>query len=450
MEAEITYAENVICATSETPKDQYCTCRAFWTGDDCNEGFLFYYPTAGMFYAVFFTIVFFGLFVFAAYEIYLITHELSPEHVKHNNATGRAGKHNNADNLDIIKKRGDSVTSNKPTSARSTMVAGFFQPTRVRMYVQSCCCFGSFMRFMYLLTHATDSCREGSPCSALFFEPANVMFISSALLTVMFWKKMGMMFKKGISRANQGEEDIKFFQIFGFYFWFQTTMIVVQVVAAANKIQVTALYDISLMISGIYIMALLYGSLKFGIMLVRMITSATDSADGSNADGEGGVPAAKKIGRGSTDTKAKTWQKIRKVVIMLMYVVPSSALYIICLGVYIIFGMRYDVSFWMPMQYIFRTLESIVVFGFISCLSSKKVPTKHVGLDASRGTSVGSRMSARSTAEGGALRLTGSGEAAHGGGLKQVAEVDENDDDFDLDEQAESIRVQARMSATMV
>ena len=69
MEAEITYAENVICATSETPKDQYCTCRAFWTGDDCNEGFLFYYPTAGMFYAVFFTIVFFGLFVFAAYGV---------------------------------------------------------------------------------------------------------------------------------------------------------------------------------------------------------------------------------------------------------------------------------------------------------------------------------------------------------------------------------------------
>jgi len=85
---------------------------------------------------------------------------------------------------------------------------------------------------------------------------------------------------------------MRFFQIFGFYFCFQITMCIVQLVCAANRIQVSALYDISLMISGAYMAALIYGSVKFGYMLVIMVSKASDST----APGAAGV----KGGKGNT------------------------------------------------------------------------------------------------------------------------------------------------------
>ena len=39
--------------------------------------------------------------------------------------------------------------------------------------------------------------------------------------------------------------------------------------------------------------------------------------------------------------------------------------------------MRYDVSQWFVMQFVFRTLEIVMNWGFASCLSSHHAPNKH-------------------------------------------------------------------------
>ena len=190
----LTYSDNVVCAnTASLGMD--CSCQAFWTGEDCTEGFLFVYPTVGRTYASIFSVAFLLLFLYSSREIYVFLAE-QPSEPKGPATTMESSSQ-------IRKGRSPSLSFNKPKTARANMVSGFFQPSRVRVSVQMCCCVGSFMRFMYLTLMLTDVCPEGGACSALFFEPANVFFISAALLTVMFWKKMGMMFKKGISRANQ-------------------------------------------------------------------------------------------------------------------------------------------------------------------------------------------------------------------------------------------------------
>ncbi|GMI42288.1 hypothetical protein TeGR_g3331 [Tetraparma gracilis] len=357
--ATLEYSEEVVCFGDDTPVNSAC--------------FLFVYPAVGLSYAILYAIVFFVLFCISAREIWIFATELPPNQAAHLKATGRTSKHKNADSDTIIRKRATTVSFNRPASKRANMISGLFQPSRVRVSVQACCCAGTFLRFWYLALHASDTCPEGSACSALLFEPANVMFISAALLTVMFWKKMGMMFKKGISRANQSDEDMRFFQIFGFYFVFQMTMVVVQLICAANRIHVTALYDISLVVSGMYMLALLVGSVKFGIMLVAMITGGNPlQMSKAKADGaRGGIATA--------DDKKKTWKKIRKVVMMLMFVVPAAAGYVLSLAVYIGAGMRYDVAQWMPMQFVFRTLEVVIATGFIICLSHKAAPAKPIG-----------------------------------------------------------------------
>ncbi|GMH81166.1 hypothetical protein TrST_g11759 [Triparma strigata] len=173
----------------------------------------------------------------------------------------------------------------------------------------------------------------------------------------MFWKKMGMMFKKGINRSNQYEDDVRFFQIFGFYFVFQFTMIIVQSAAAAIGVDVSSLYDISLIISAIYISLLVIGSVKFGMTLLRLLKGPKT--------GTGNMPP-------SADAKAKTWKKIRKVVMMLAFTVPGATLYMISLAVYLIAGLRGDVDTWLPMQYVFRFLECVIIWGLCSCLVHRK------------------------------------------------------------------------------
>jgi len=66
---------------------------------------------------------------------------------------------------------------------------------------------------------------------------------------------------------------------------------------------------------------------------------------------------------------------------MLMFVVPSAVGYLLALGIYIALGMRYSAGAWMPMQFLFRFLEALIVFGFTTCLSAKKVPAKAANLD---------------------------------------------------------------------
>ena len=173
-------------------------------------------------------------------------------------------------------------------------------------------------------------CYEGQVCSSVVFEPANIAIISAGLLTVMFWKKMGMMFRKGVNQATQNDEDIRFFQIFGFYTIFQFTMIVVTATAESMNIEMHALYNISLLVSGIYMIGLLYGSIKFGMTLIRLLHGTRKGGDG--------------------DAKAKTWKKVRKVVYMLSIVVPAGVGYLISLGVYMMMGMRGIPKMWMPMQ----------------------------------------------------------------------------------------------------
>jgi len=321
----------------------------FWTGSNCGTHFIDVYPTASYIYSITFSMAFFFLAAYCAREIFKYLTELDESAKKSVAAAAQRG----AD----VRRRSSSVQFNRPKSlGRTTFVQGFFQPTRVRFLVMSCCFLGSLLRFIYVFNVTLRICYEGEVCGAVVFEPANVCLVSAALLTVMFWKKMGMMFKKGINRSNQYEDDLRFFQIFGFYFLFQFTMIVTQSTAAAMGIDVTALYDISLVVSGIYITMLLIGAVKFGYTLVKLLRGSSKGKDATQ----------------SKDARQKTWKKIRKVVIMLAWTVPGSTLYMIALVVYIGGGMRQDVTMWMPMQPIFRTLEVSIIWGLCSCLATRK------------------------------------------------------------------------------
>lgn len=77
-------------------------------------------------------------------------------------------------------------------------------------------------------------------------------------------------------------------------------------------------------------------------------------------------------GAPSADAKAKTWKKVRKVVMMLAFTVPGSSLYMIALACYLIGGMRGQVETWLPMQGVFRFLECMIIWGLCSCLVHRK------------------------------------------------------------------------------
>jgi hypothetical protein len=267
------------------------------------------------------------------------------------------------------RRRSSTLKFNRPRSARTTMVSGFFQPARVRILVQSAACFAACLRFIYLLNITTRICYEGQVCSSVFFEPANVSIISACLLTVMFWKKMGMLFKKGVSKSTQNDEDVRFFQIFGFYTVFQFTMIVVTNTATALNVEVHALYNIQILVSGCYMIGLLYGCITFGVTLLHLMHFKSQDAA----------------------TKEKTWKKVRKVVHMLAIVVPSGFVYVMGLMIYMFMGMRSNPMLWMGSQFLFRFLECCVIWGLTSCLKGRP-PQKGMGQSASR---LGSKLSTK-------------------------------------------------------
>jgi len=325
----ITYADQVLCNEElDTAKYDTCQCQVFWYGNDCTTHFIDVYPSTSRGYSIFFCVVFLGLSIFSGREIYKHVTELEESAKKLNK---QISNRNGGKTNEMGRRRSSTLQFNRPKSmGRTTMVSGFFQPTRVRILVQSCCFLASFLRFIYLFNMTLRVCYEGQVCSSVVFEPANIAIISAGLLTVMFWKKMGMMFRKGVNQATQNDEDIRFFQIFGFYTIFQFTMIVVTATAESMNIEMHALYNISLLVSGIYMIGLLYGSIKFGMTLIRLLHGTRKGGDG--------------------DAKAKTWKKVRKVVYMLSIVVPAGVGYLISLGVYMMMGMRGIPKMWMPMQ----------------------------------------------------------------------------------------------------
>jgi len=368
----------VLCNEELSTSDaNSCQCQVFWDGPQCNVHFIDVYPIASYLYSITFALGFLFISVFSANEIYKHLTELDESAQKMN-------KHMSSQNIGAqTRRRSSTLKFNRPKSmGRSTLISGFFQPTRVRILVQSCCFFASFLRFLYLFTVSLRVCYEGSVCTSIIFEPANVAVISAALLTVMFWKKMGMMFKKGTSKSSQNDEDVRFFQIFGFYTVFSLTMIIVVNTASAMNIDVHALYNIQLLVSGMYLVGLLYGCIMFGMTLIHLL--------------HGGAQDAK--------SKEKTWKKVRKVVHMLAIVVPSGILYLLGLMTYMGMGMRAKPGYWMPMQYIFRSCEAAVLWGLTSCLKGRppkpgqqhhsffksKTSSMNVGKKSSKGASTSS------------------------------------------------------------
>ena len=97
-------------------------------------------------------------------------------------------------------------------------------------HAQLSCFFASVFRLLYFIVGRLHLCNEGGPCLNLIFESGNVPIISSALLTVMFWKKLNVMYGgSGVKLANQRKHDLQFASILGFYISFQFTTIVGQV-----------------------------------------------------------------------------------------------------------------------------------------------------------------------------------------------------------------------------
>ena len=193
-------------------------------------------------------------------------------------------------------------------------------------------------------------------------------------------------------------------------------MIVTQSTAAAMGIDVTALYDISLTVSGLYITALLAGAIKFGITLVSLLRGSSKGVD-QNA---------------SKDAREKTWKKIRKVVIMLAWIVPGASLYMISLLVYMIAGIRNDVSKWIVMQYVFRSLESVIIWGICSCLATRdKAGGPKAGLASQRSLSTTSTSLSPSTKNFFSKSMSGIGA---GSGDRHIGVIKEAQEEHALNE----------------
>lgn len=179
------------------------------------------------------------------------------------------------------------------------------------------------------------------------------------MLTVLFWKKLNIMYGgTGVKLANQRKHDWHFAIIIGFYIILQTIMIVLQFASQFFHFEATFLFDISLLLSGIYMIALIAGAAKYGRLIVKMVN---------------GKGAVSKRNMGEDKRKMK---ESKKLLTLLNVVIPGGILYICGLALYIVLGLRNNVETWLPMQYFFRGIEVVLIRQFSICLSKKQAPKR--------------------------------------------------------------------------
>jgi len=217
------------------------------------------------------------------------------------------------------------------------------------------CFFASFFRVLYFFVIQAKICVEGEPCIGIFFEPANVSMVTAALLTVMFWKKLNIMYGgSGVKLTNQRQHDIHFAIIIGFYVAFQTIMIVFQFITSFIAFEATYIFDLGLGVSAVYMIALLWGSAKYGTKIIKMVN-------------------------GKNTIKKTKGEESKKLLNLLKVVLPFGIIYVLALASYIVFGMRNKIDTWMPMQFFFRGTEALLLRSFAVCLSKKQAPKEVAG-----------------------------------------------------------------------
>ena len=287
-----------------------CRCLPFWADDSCSTNYQDVYVIPMKVYTTVFTIIFFVLACYSAYEIKVYVQE------------GWKVKKDRTER-EYAKSQRDLTGVSTPALDRDShhgVVSGFFQPVRVRFMVQCCCLVGAMSRVLYLVSLGSKWLTDSSPEISLFFEPGNVSYISCGLLTIMFWKKISTVFKQGAEGASEHDDDVHFFQLIGFYVTFQLTLIVMVFVATKAHIDLAVLFDIMLIVSAFYMLGLVGGSVKFGIRLIGIL----------GGDAKHGVKILE-----HKEQRKKVWKKIHKIVEMLLWTVPAGLTYIIALGIFV-------------------------------------------------------------------------------------------------------------------